>query len=507
MKRLLAILLCVLMLAGCVDRGDPYVPTGDGLHQDVPTEPKETQPEQEKEITLAYYPDRTMNPYTCTNFTNRALFSLMYQGLFAVGADYTPEPILCKSFSVNRDMTKYTFYLEDATFSDGTALTAQDVVASLLAAKKNTVYSGRFTQILEITAMDDGSVEVLLAIPYENLPLLLDVPIVKASEVEADQPLGTGPYYLKSTIAGLRLYKQSRWWCKAKLPIDVSQIALEKGSSPSEIRDHFQFADVSLVCADPGSDTFADFRCDYELWECENGIFLYLGVNSASPVFANDALRGALTHVIDRNLLVADFYRGFAKAATLPASPDSPWYDRKMADRYGYAPERFYQAVADAEMTGQSVVLLVNTDDTMRIRAARAVRDMLTAAGLKVTMSEKDGEAYRKALEAGTYDLYLGQTKLSPNMDLSAFYSTKGGLSYGGLANAALLALCWDSMANTGNFLALHQKVMEDAHVIPILFRSYAIYAKRGTMETFDPARDNLFCYSLGKTLEEAKIK
>ena len=506
MKRLLAITLCALLLAGCVTQGGPYIPTGDGLHVDTPTLPPETLPEEEQDVTLAYYPDKTMNPYTCANFTNRALFSLMYQGLFAISADYTPEPILCKSYSVNKDMTRYTFFLEPATFSDGSPLTAEDVAASLRAAQKNAVYAGRFTQIQEISAQEDGSVVISLATPYENFPLLLDVPIVKASDVALDQPLGTGPYYLQSTIAGLRLYRRRDWWCRAELPVSVSQIALQKSGSPAEIRDFFQFADVSLVCADPGSDTFADFRCDYELWDCENGIFLYLGVNAASPVFSNDTLRGALTHAIDRNHLVSSYYRGFAKAATLPASPDSPWYDATMAARYGYDPDMFAQAVVDTGMTGQSIVLLVNTDDTMRIRAARAVRDMLTEAGLKVTMSEKGGKDYRKALEDGAYDLYLGQTKLSPNMDLSAFYSSKGGLSYGGLANAALLALCWDSLANSGNFYALHQMVMEDAHMIPILFRSYAIYAKRGVLEEFDPARDNIYYYSLGKTMEDAYI-
>ena len=45
MKRLLAITLCALLLAGCVTQGGPYIPTGDGLHVDTPTLPPETLPE------------------------------------------------------------------------------------------------------------------------------------------------------------------------------------------------------------------------------------------------------------------------------------------------------------------------------------------------------------------------------------------------------------------------------------------------------------------------------
>ena len=84
MKRLLAIFLCAVLLAGCAGPGDGYVPTGDGLHQDLPTVPTAPAPEQEQELIMVYYPNKSMNPYTSTDFTNRALFPLVYQGLFSV---------------------------------------------------------------------------------------------------------------------------------------------------------------------------------------------------------------------------------------------------------------------------------------------------------------------------------------------------------------------------------------------------------------------------------------
>ena len=480
MKRLLAIFLCAVLLAGCAGPGDGYVPTGDGLHQDIPTVPTAPAPEQEQELIMVYYPNKSMNPYTSTDFTNRALFPLVYQGLFSVDTGYNPVPILCKKYVTNKDMTVHTFYLEQATFSDGTLLTGEDVVASLQAAQSGAAYSGRFSQIRSILLADDGGIVITTTTPYENLPMLLDIPIVKAAEVSAERPIGTGAYYYDNSIAGLRLCRRTSWWCRSNLPVTASNIPLRQATSPSQIRDSFQFEDVGLVCADPGSDTYADYRCDFELWDCENGIFVYLGCNLESTVFSNTAVRAALTHAINRDYLTEHYYGGF-EAGVLK------------------------QAVDGAMMTDWQITLLVNSDDTMRIRAGRAVADMLRAEGLKVKLEEVDGKTYRNKLKKGEYDLYLGQTKLSPNMDLSAFFASKGSLSFGGIANASMLTACWDALANSGNYYTLHQKVMEDGCLVPLLFRSYAVYSQRGMFDSLAPARDNIFFYTIGKTMESIR--
>ena len=47
---------------------------------------------------------------------------------------------------------------------------------------------------------------------------------------------------------------------------------------------------------------------------------------------------------------------------------------------------------------------------------------------------------------------------------------------------------------------------MDRGLICPILFRSYAIYATRGLVTELTPARDNMFFYSIGKTMADAKI-
>lgn len=510
MKRLLALTLCLcLLLCGCSVGDSVYVPTGDGLSSDgdnaAPVNPNQNTNQQPQSLSLAYYKDQPLNPYQCNDFTNRALLTLIYQGLFFVDRNYTAEPILCKNFTVTTDQKTYTFYLERATFSDGTVITADDVIASLSAAQSSSFYAGRFLHISAITKSADGGIVIALDTPMEHLPLLLDIPIVPALQVSAENPLGTGPYSLQVSGSTAVLQKRQNWWCSPTMPITAETITLFAAESPNHIRDQFEFEDLSLACVDPGSDRYADYRCDYELWDCENGIFLYLATSADSEVFQNDGLRVALTYAVDRDLLVENYYRDFARSATLPASPLFPYYSQTLADRYAYAPEKYAEAVSASGFSGYEVVFLVNSDDSLRLRVARKIAEMLEAGGLNVTMKELGTKAYTKALKNREFDIYLGQTRLSPTMDLTPFFATYGDLSWGGVNDLAAYSLSLQAIENHGNYFSLHKMVMDNGLLCPILFRSYAVYATRGLFSDLNPSRDNVFYYSLGKTLAQIR--
>ena len=207
-------------------------------------------------------------------------------------------------------------------------------------------------------------------------------------------------------------------------------------------------------------------------------------------------------------LVVEAEYRGFARSASLPASPASPYYSQVLAAKYAYdgTGETLKSAVESAKMVGAPLVLLVNKGDSLRVRQADAIAEMLRTAGFKVTVSQCSETTFLKNLKNRNFDLCLAQTKLSPNMDLSPFFSSSGSLSYGKISDAAMYALCKEALANRGNYYTLHQTVMNDGRLCPILFRSYAVYATRGLLTELTPSRDNIFFYSLGKTMESAKM-
>ena len=516
MKRILPLFLCLCLtlslFSGCAAEDTPYVPHGDALAPEDADVSLEDIPEDDtpQELTLAYYPDRSMNPFKANDFTNRTLFSLIYQGLFSTSADFVPYPILCREYRVSADYKTYTVYLNDATFSDGSTVTVEDVLISYQAARDSKYYGSRFTHLSSIEAGEDGSIVFYLRIPVEDFLTLLDIPIVKASQVDAEHPIGSGPYVLESNLAGAQLRRRSGWWCASPdLVVTAEMIPLVTAESPTQIRDQFEFSDVGLVCADPCSDTYADYRCDYELWNCDNGIMVYLGCNiaySQNDVFQGPTLRSALTYAIDREELVRDNYNGFARPTAIAMDPNHAYYSDALNAKYGYEPVKFINAMSMSKLPKDPIRLLVNSDDSMRMRLARKIVDMLTECGLNIVMVEKTNNEFIQDVKYGKYDLYLGQTRLPPNMDLSEFFRPWGNLSWGSVDNAELYDLCKEALDNHGNYYNLHKALADDGRIIPLLFCGYAIYADRGLVSELQPSRDNVFFYTLGRNETDALI-
>ena len=87
--------------------------------------------------------------------------------------------------------------------------------------------------------------------------------------------------------------------------------------------------------------------------------------------------------------------------------------------------------------------LVVNSDNTTRLAIGERLAEDLEALGIAVTLRSLPWEDYLAALEAGDFDLYLGETRMTADFDLTPFLSPEGALNYGGYADpeaAALLA-------------------------------------------------------------------
>ncbi len=531
MKKIISLLLSLAMLAcllpGCGRKMDnsAYVPTGDALVMEG-QDPEEVQPEEEapQELYLAYYPERSLNPLYGSDYTNRILMSLMYQPLFAVDNRKNPTPILCGRYKVSANQRNWFIYLDpQATFSDGSPVRVEDVIGSYNQAMENDYYRNRFLMhLISVEATEDGGIQFALDTPMDNLPILLDVPIVKASEVafsglKGEIPLGSGPYVFAESVGGDTLLRNENWWCgKAKIPARDQVIELTAVSSPAEVRDAFQFGGekaVSVVCTNPMSDSFAEYRCDYELWEIESGYFLYVGCNILySQHFDDGTLRTFLTYGIDREYLGQDAYKGMVDAVTLPCAPTEVFYNKTLASNYGYDPMKFIDYLARYQIplkdgAQKKMVLLVNSDDSARVRIARKMAENLTELGLPTGTLECKGSNFKNVLVAGTYDIYLGMTRLSPNMDLTEFFRPYGEMGWGGLQHETLYSMCINALENNGNYYNLYQKLVQDGRVIPVMFGHYNVYAERGLLPDLAPSRDNVFYYSLGKTMEGTQIE
>ena len=450
------------------------------------------------EYGLAYQAEYGLDPYDCLSLNNRVILSFLYESLFVVNSRYAAEPVLATGYDVSGDGLSTTVYLRRGVlFHDGREMTAKDVIYSISQARGSDYYGSRFYAVTDVTAQDDYTLVLTTSVAYECLPLLLDIPIIKAGTKDDASPMGTGPYEFADT----KLVRCQNWWQDSEPLVDFDEIALTISSTAADVRDNFEYQKVNMVLTDPNSSAFAGFHNDYEIWDEETTIMQYIGYNMNSPVFSNYGLRGAITFAIDREQLVEQTLGGFAVASTLPCSPNSRYYDVKLANSFAYDTGSYYDQLASASVedaTGDGILdlyvpskgysvpvegtMIVCSSSYIRVQAANEVARMLNSLGFNITVKSMEYSEYKQALLQGNFDLYYGEVRLSPNFDLSPFFGATGTLNYGDLADSTMMNLCSMALVNSGNTYNLYKRVCERGYITPILFKSYALYTTRGAV-------------------------
>ena len=222
-----ALVLCLALLCGCTSIAtsewmQDLFPVGDeavAAQQTGSVEDSTAEQEVKQVVTetyteldafgLAYQPDYGLQPYNCQSLNNRIIFSFLYEPLFAVTDGYEAEPILAESYLVTDDGKTTTVKLRSGvTFHDGTAMTAADAAYSIASAMGSEYYGSRLRFIIEAQAQDDLTLVLTTSEAYECLPLLLDIPIIKAGTKDDASPMGTGPYEFADT----KLVRCQNWW-------------------------------------------------------------------------------------------------------------------------------------------------------------------------------------------------------------------------------------------------------------------------------------------------------
>jgi ABC-type transport system substrate-binding protein len=456
-------------------------------------------------MTLSIETGGDLNPFTSDSLANITFFSLLYEGLFEVGPDFTAEPVICRDYTISDDELTYAFALNpNVTFSDGTGLTAKDVVYSLELARDSAMYSARFAHIDSITAASDYQVVITVSTAMEDLPMLLDIPIVRSGTGTSSSPVGTGPYQLVLSDTGGVLTPIAQWWQGKTQPF--RRIELQGFSDGLAQRDQFEQGSLDLVVTDPSAVGAATYHSDYELWSQDTTIMQYLGFNFSSAIFSQKEVRAAITHLLDRQTIVSQYSSSMALAAELPVNPNSPLYDTRQAANYSYDRKAFRKAIKATDLTdsdGDGVLelygermegtLLVCADSTQRVEVAQYIADLLNEEGFAITVVSKSAVDFETALENREYDLYYAEVRLTADFDLSPFFAEGGALNYGGLTNDEALQLCIASLENSGNFYNLYTKIMDEGLLCPVLFKKRAVYTSRGAVSGLDPSPSTVF--------------
>ena len=184
------------------------------------------------------------------------------------------------------------------------------------------------------------------------------------------------------------------------------------------------------------------------------------------------------------------------------------WAEKNESTKIGFDPVREHDRSKGARaFIGAKTKKMQARVKSYETRIAREIAETLTDLGLPCTTLESSSSLYKNTIDAGNFDMYLGMTRLSPDMDLTEFFRPYGEMSRGGLSHEILYNMCLKGLEDTGNYYNFYQKLAEDGRIIPLMFGYYNVYAHRGELPDLNPSRDNVFYYSMGKTMEDILIE
>lgn len=259
-------------------------------------------------------PKETTDPAFGTSVTDAKRISCIYDQLVELDDGFAPHPMLAESWEKNDSADVWTFKLrEDATFHDGTELTAADVVYTYQRILDPETGSGGAALMSGIDpdgieALDDYTVRFNLPQPIVELPVTINnrfVHVVKEGATEEDLRtggIGTGPFKVEEFQPGEALtvlVKNEDYWREGRPKVDVLEFrsivessarvaALERGQV--EVIEDVPWSALGSLEDNP----------DLDVVSHRNGFWSGFVMWCDTPPYDDVRVRKALKYCIDR---------------------------------------------------------------------------------------------------------------------------------------------------------------------------------------------------------------
>lgn len=440
------------------------------------------------------------NPLYSEDTASSEVEELIFASLMRTNKNLEMVPEIAKSQpTISEDGLQWTFELhDDVMFHDGHELTAEDVVftfSTFVHDDYTGPRSGGFSTLETVEAVDDHTVRFTLTEPdarfitltdYGILPehILGDVPVAELgeyTEFNIDNPIGAGAFEFVEWKQGQYLkvkanddYFEGRPYLDSatiRYAQDANAAVLMLGEGEIDHLANLPPAEVPTVESFDSVDVSSTLALRYD----------YLGYNLRRDLFKDKRVRQAITHAIDRELIVETVMEGQATVAHAPTSPLS-WAYSDNVPQFEYDLEKSRALLAEAGWTpgpdgilqkdGKrfSFEILSNNGNDVRRDLGIIVKQMLADVGIEVRPVQMEWGAYLEKIQGPDFDFdaMILAWALGTDPDPSAIWHSKEieqGLNSVGFSNERV-----DELADSNiHILDQEQRAEELAKVWKII--------------------------------------
>ncbi len=391
---------------------------------------------------------RFVNPLLALSDADRDMVMLTYAGLMKEDGAGTLIPVLAESYSISEDGRQYTFVLrKDAVFSDGTPVTAEDVLFTIEKAQDPALKSPEYANWsgVAVQVVDTHTVKFTLAKPYapflENTTLgILPAHLWKDVPVEQfpfstlnTEPVGAGPFVVNDIGRNASgIIKEYELTANKKYVLGRPYLSRLDFLFYSDQEDLAEALSDGTVESAYGIPSETSIQAPYSR---VFGVFFNPNENAA---LARIEVRKALSIAIDRNHIVNDILGGYASPLMGPVPPGSgvpeiplPVVETRIQEAtdilerngWTYDEEQFAWTNEKANLT---LSMTIKTSNVPELKAvASAVKEDWETLGVPVAIElYEPGDLTQNVIRPRQYDALLFGMVVGRDRDLYAFWDS-----------------------------------------------------------------------------------
>jgi peptide/nickel transport system substrate-binding protein len=424
---------------------------------------------------------RTLNPIAITGAEAHDMAALVFLKLMDEQSDFrTFAPQLAESWSFSDDGLDVTFVLRaDAKWSDGTAVTADDVRFTWEVQTDTTVAwpsAGIKSKIRDVEVIDPRTVvfhfserylyQLMDANDGVILPkhALARVPRAQLKEAPFGRsPIGNGPYRVARWETGqyLEFDANPHWYGDGpvvypvviKFVPDTVTLTAQMRNGEIDMLQYLQPADVAAI---------RESRADVEIFDVDARRIAFVAWNLARKPFDDPLVRRAMTLAIDRDELIRSVWGGYADPCNSAIIPILWAHNDAIVglpfDRAAALTSLAARGIKDSDGDGMleyagkpwTFELLVG-DSQIRIDAATIIQAQLKAIGVKVDVRVLEFGAYGERVLGTDFDAAFVDWRIPTKVDMSSLFSTAAmrpkGYNFVSYSNPRLDALMDEALS------------------------------------------------------------
>ena len=354
-------------------------------------------------VGSAYSPS-SYDPANCSSAFCLSANSNVMEGLYNIDfTDYSVVSGLAASDPKQIDDTTFEVALRDgAKFSDGSAVTADDVVESFTrATAEGGMYVSFLTMFESIEKKDDATVTVKTTIPNfsllkERLAIIKIMPKTLSADDAKAKPVGSGPWmYSEVSDTYATLVPNENY--NGEFPAKDKELRIES-LTDTTARVTAQQEGTTLVTESVPPESISQLEgvgCTVDQVAGFGTRFIMFNVKKAP--WDNVKARQAIMYSLNTEQMVNNAFSGLASIPTCYL-PESFSNYHKAAVNYTYDADKAKSLLSEAGVTPGDLVLRT-TDNAQVVAMGTQAQEDLKALGFNVTLTSDQSPATYAAID------------------------------------------------------------------------------------------------------------